>query len=437
MGDQNVLYTTPSGELITARRDSRAKFLRLEKAQLKAYAGELESSLGASKWVLKELGTASALLDKQFLERILNSLKAENAAVEERIQRIRIEKSEALLKSEHFSHQISDFLRREAADEDPLEVLTREKRAIHAEKELKVQAIDARCNYLTQELKELQTSVVQTPTAEATDLMLCDKFARLKEIYEKLLKELEKTENGNEELEQRQQELTAQLEQVNTALVRPVPRHQLAEARQVCPRAVFQDVQPDTADQAPPALLTKQLEVLQSNQQKRTISQLLALPTGAFQSSGEEKYALRRLTHEVAKLKDRVKDAQVKIETLADQLQSSKRQHADLEQDHYRLGLVRDSIQRHAHGDAFGRRGKAVSGLPPTPRRRKKARANSNPLEYAENVCKPSEQPPVLGMPEISDNEVEMDLEMPSIINGSDQDEFLQGDSFLLDALHL
>ena len=130
-------------------------------------------------------------------------------------------------------------------------------------------------------------------------------------------------------------------------------------------------------------------------------------------------------------------------------MQSCARLSSQLQQDNYRLATALDGLRRRLREDTpASKKGKTASVLPPASRsigekRRKKGRASSNPLEYVEHVelsqvvlttkgdrAESSEQ-------EDEESIEEFEEEMPSMINKNDADEFLQGDSFLMDALSL
>ena len=157
------------------------------------------------------------------------------------------------------------------------------------------------------------------------------------------------------------------------------------------------------------------------------------------------------------KLTDKSKDAQLKAETLLDELKSNRRLNVSLQQDNYRLASALDALQ---HKLATYKSvpssclPKTVSinprlqhSLCPHPlRQRKKGRAASNPLEYL-NESQPAVTAPLTtrgphppldtGELEDSIDPIELSPEMPSMIKRVDGDEFLQGDSFLVDALRL
>lgn len=153
---------------------------------------------------------------------------------------------------------------------------------------------------------------------------------------------------------------------------------------------------------------------------------------------------------------DKNKDTHLKLETLQDEIAAATRFNMQLQQDNFRLTTALDTLKRKKTGleshENKGNKGKTIahaatlsrSTVPTKPRHRGKA--SSNPLEYldsAEVSIVPLQttrgpQPPK----EPSNPESSLDIdgsfgEMPSIINKLEGDEFLQGDSFLVDALSL
>lgn len=156
---------------------------------------------------------------------------------------------------------------------------------------------------------------------------------------------------------------------------------------------------------------------------------------------------------DITKLMDKAKDTNLKLETLQDEIAAATRLNAQVHQDNFRLTSALDTLKRKKKGlELPGNKGKAASHtttlsqntVPKKPRRRGKA--SSNPLEYLDSV-EVSQAPlqttrGAQHAQEPSNHDSGLDLdgsftEMPSMINKLEGDEFLQGDSFLVDALSL
>lgn len=156
---------------------------------------------------------------------------------------------------------------------------------------------------------------------------------------------------------------------------------------------------------------------------------------------------------DITKLMDKAKDTNLKLETLQDEIAAATRLNAQLQQDNFRLTSALDTLKRKKKGlELPGNRGKVTahaatlsqSPVPKKPRHRGKA--SSNPLEYVDNVevsqaplqtARGAQHPKE---PSNHDSDLDLDgsfAEMPSVINKLEGDEFLQGDSFLVDALSL
>lgn len=298
MGDQNVLYTTPTGEHITARRSTRAKFLQLESAQLHAYISDLESSLRTNKALLKDLVTSiksQIPLDKQLVMRVISSIEEENAILEERARRVVIEKNDALFKAQSSDRVIADTLARESLSTNPYEAKLTQRRAELEEKEGKVQELDSRCKELLEEVEDGQKLCEAQTTSQADlDLTMAEKYARLKTIYEKLLRELEKSTHGKEEMEETCRGLLTELQKVNSVLKSPISRaRNLEELLQSSANSAPYDNIPleesFEADLPPPHCLSKHLAALKTHQHRKTLSQRIPSPLGSFSSQSEQK----------------------------------------------------------------------------------------------------------------------------------------------------
>lgn len=446
--EPNILYTSPSGEHVTARRYTRSKFLQLEAAQLKAHITDLESSLGTNKQLLKQLSTAvkaDMLLDRSFTAKVIQDLESENLALEERIRRVNIEKADAVIKAQGSDRVVRDITVRERQNEHPLEAELRRKRAILAVKEREVQDIDSKCKAMVEEIEDHEKEKERVTSGERENsLLLTEKYIRIKDILEKLQKELGKALEEKAELTESCKQQYSELTKLNSILKAPIKRGSVVEETLACSDS---DSSLDNVsgnpnlDSTPPTdFLMRQLEVLHSMQQHKKISLTLT----DCDSQPEQ-----RLAAEAGKWASKVKDLQVSVETLGEELKACKRLQVSLQQDKFRMSSALDTLRHRlsCYCDIPRKTAsKAASTLPKplhsTQKARKKGRASSNPLEYIEGTqtsapvpltVRGPRLPPVFSPPE----ESEINQEMPSIITKMEGDEFLQGDSFLIDALRL
>lgn len=459
MGDRNVLYTTPTGEHITARRSTRAKFLQLESSQFHSYVSDLESSLHSNKALLKDLIASvksKTPIDKLTLTRILRSFEEENANIEERIRLVTIEKNDAAMKAENSERVIAEIVAREMQSSDPHERKLRKRREELEEIEGKVQEVDRKCNELLGEVEEAQRLAEARGVSQTElDLTMTEKYVRLKTIYEKLLKELDKSMKAKDEIEISCRGLLGDLRRVNSVLKLPISRSRDLEEVfrdiDLCPpleNLPIEDAEDE--EKPPPQYLTRHIEALKTQQHKKTLSQRITAPVGNFASQNEQKLAL-----ENEKLVDKIKDAAIKLETLQEEIAASTRLNVLLQQDNFRLTAALDGLQRKKKtlelpgGNMGVPKGKHVvthSQVTVGKKQKRRGRASSNPLEYLDNseVVQPYLQTArgARPAPEPSDHEDDVGLcdsmvEMPSIIGKLEGDEFLLGDSFLADALSL
>lgn len=298
MADQNVLYTTPTGEHITARRNTRAKFLQLETAQLHAYIADLEASLRTNKALLKDLVASVRTqmpLDKLLLMRLIGSLEEENETLEERIRRVMIEKNDALLKAQSSDRITAEILARESVSSNPYEAKLAQRRVELEEKEGKVQQLDSRCKDLLEEVEEGQKlSETQSTSQADLDLTMAEKYMRLKTIYEKLLRELDKSTHGKEEMEETCRDLWAELQKINSMLKSPISRSRnledLLQSSPISPP--FDNILLEESfgpDPSQPPCLAKHLTALKTHQHRKTLSQRISAPLGSFNSQTEQK----------------------------------------------------------------------------------------------------------------------------------------------------
>jgi len=445
--EPNILYTSPSGEHVTARRCTRSKFLQLEAAQLKAHITDLESSLGTNKQLLKQLSTAvkaDMLLDKAFTAKVIQDLESENQALEERIRRVNIEKADAVLKAHSSDRVVRDISVRERQSEHPLEAELRRKRAILAEKEREVQDIDSRCKAMVEEIEEHEKDKERVTGGERENsLLLTEKYIRIKDILEKLQKELEKALEEKSELTESCRQQYSELTKLNSMLKTPISRGLVVEetlAHSDSDSSLANAAGNPDLDSPPPTdFLMRQLEVLHSLQQHKKMS---LTPTDS-DSQPEQ-----RLAAEAGKWTSKIKDLQVSVETLGEELKACKRLQVCLQQDKFRLSSALDTLRHRlsCYGDIPRKAATKAASILPQPlhsqKTRKKGRASSNPLEYIEGsqasapvplTVRGPRLPPVFSPAE----ESEFNPEMPSIITKMEGDEFLQGDSFLIDALRL
>jgi len=297
MADQNVLYTTPTGEHITARRSTRAKFLQLESAQLQAYIADLEVSLRSNKALLKDLVASVRTqmpLDKLLLMRLISSLEEENETLEERIRRVMIEKNDALLKAQSSDRITAEILARESVS-NPYETKLAQRRVELEEKEGKVQQLDSRCKDLLEEVEEGQKlSEMQSASQADLDLTMAEKYMRLKTIYEKLLRELDKSARGKEEMEETCRGLFVDLQKVNSMLKSPISRSRNLEDLLQCSTISppFDNIPLEESfgpDPSQPPCLAKHLAALKNHQHRKTLSQRISAPVGSFNSQTEQK----------------------------------------------------------------------------------------------------------------------------------------------------
>lgn len=293
----NILYTTPSGEHITARRSTRAKFLQLETTQLKAYITDLESSLGTNKVLLKELADSiksESPVDRAFTARMIKDMESENLALEERIRRVTIEKNDACLKAQGSDRLVRDVLTRELSGEHPLEGELRRRREILEEKEGRVQQLDSRCKQLIDEIEEHDRLREQMLSNDKeSSLKLTEKYVRLKEIFEKLQRELSKVIESKAELEENCAQLHAELQKVNAVLKCPITRNQRTEEflNQSDDWDPQSDYPVDTASEEliQSEFLVRQLEVLHAQQRSKSLSKKIPLAMTDFNSQTEQK----------------------------------------------------------------------------------------------------------------------------------------------------
>ena len=461
--ERNVLYTTPTGEQVTVRRSTRAKFLQQENTQLETYIKDLEASLVANKQLLKELTTSvrtQVSLDKELTNRLISSLRSENAVLEERNRRVTLEKHDALLKAQASDRYVTDSLAKESTGEHPLDSHLRSKRKILTEKEQDVQALDERCKTYTEMIDEYNGEKESGKLAKVdVDSVMVEKYARLKKIYEKLAKELDRVEAGKEEVEETCIRLNSDLQRLNSALKSPFTRPNFSsEISETPPLFSLSDLKfPENQsfdDPGPPDYLLKQLQIMKNAHHKKTLSQRVAAPVASFGSQNEQ-----RLQGEISKFEDKIKDLYVKVESLNDELQTSSRRNSQLVQDNYRLMAALDIIRRKYVNKQKNspKKGKTASLVPVfnqtaaiSPKKpKKRGRASSNPLEYVEKLEERPEIPQtariIIKDDDKSDGEAgedgefeeELMEEMPSMINKMDGEEFLQADSFLVDALSL
>ena len=295
----NILYTTPSGEHITARRSTRAKFLQLETSQLKAYITDLESSIGTNKHLLKDLAStikADFMLDKGFTARMIKELDSENLALEERIRRVTIEKHDALLKAKGSDKLVHDILTREQGGEHPLEGEMRTRRVTLEEKEGRVQSLDMRCKQLTEEIDEHDKQREQMASNDKeSSLRLTEKYIRLKDIYEKLQRELSKVQEANTDLEENCRQLLGELRKVNSVLKNPITRGERIE--EFLNRSDSDEMREEfPVDDSGPEddithneFLFRQLEVLHTQQKAKSLTQKVSLAITDFNSQTEQR----------------------------------------------------------------------------------------------------------------------------------------------------
>ncbi len=444
--EPNILYTSPSGEHVTARRCTRSKFLQLEATQLKAHITDLESSLSTNKQLLKQLSTAvkaDMLLDKAFTSKVIQDLEGENQALEERIRRVNIEKADAVLKAQGSDRVVRDITMRERQTEHPLETELRRKRAILAQKEREVQDIDAKCKAMTEEIEDNDKEKERAVIGERENsLLLTEKYIRMKDILEKLQKELQKALEEKSDLIDSCKQQYAELSKLNSMLKSPITRGPAVEAALAESDSETSSpfLKPELNETPPSDFLMRQLEVLHSLQQYKKIS--LAITDCDLQPE-------QRLAAEAGKWTNKIKDLQVSVETLGEELKACKQLQVSLQQDKFRMSSALDTLRhRLSCYEDLPRKvtNKAASIIPnplhSTQKLRKKGRASSNPLEYIEGTetvqpvpltVRGTRPPPVFSPAE----ESEFNPEMPSIICKMEGDEFLQGDSFLIDALRL